>query len=325
MSGKSTQYQAALEAYFNQKITCPECNSVLSVRDWPIVPSTGKLKRTCCLQGSGANKKRKYKNRQKLVNGELLFLCYVCESHKKQDEFHKAKKTIKSICKKCHSERYKGYLSPSDKKIKDETRKRKLFFNSELITCKRCGKQTRRKYFPKEKSGKLAETCCGHLANKFINKKLAKRRRRMCGSCNTIKDFDEFHNFKGKPRNPCKTCRKLFLQNNGSTKNRAEFINQTSDGTLNPKTLNKMFCTSKSCLVCFNSMRWDDKTLDHIMPLARGGAHSITNAIIMCRTCNSKKWAKLPNQWFQSLSNESKQSVWQHFTASKHLNPEVLL
>jgi 5-methylcytosine-specific restriction endonuclease McrA len=38
-------------------------------------------------------------------------------------------------------------------------------------------------------------------------------------------------------------------------------------------------------------------TLDHVIPLARGGRHTIGNALPACRTCNLSKGAKLLVQW----------------------------
>lgn len=40
------------------------------------------------------------------------------------------------------------------------------------------------------------------------------------------------------------------------------------------------------CLQCKSS---DLLTLDHIVPLSKGGAHALWNAQIMCRPCNTKK------------------------------------
>lgn len=42
-------------------------------------------------------------------------------------------------------------------------------------------------------------------------------------------------------------------------------------------------------------------TLDHITPLARGGAHDVTNAEMLCKSCNSSKCAKDPIEFAQSL------------------------
>lgn len=45
------------------------------------------------------------------------------------------------------------------------------------------------------------------------------------------------------------------------------------------------------CPHCFE--RLVKPALDHIRPIAKGGAHSVDNLILMCKSCNSQKGAKL--------------------------------
>lgn len=63
-----------------------------------------------------------------------------------------------------------------------------------------------------------------------------------------------------------------------------------SDGTLHGKAVQRLFAAAKGCAYCgavFQSGR--DKTLDHVVPLSRGGMHSILNVVIACRACNTRK------------------------------------
>jgi hypothetical protein len=46
----------------------------------------------------------------------------------------------------------------------------------------------------------------------------------------------------------------------------------------------------KKCLWC---EALDDLTLDHVIPIAKGGKHDISNAQVLCRKCNSKKNTKI--------------------------------
>ena len=41
----------------------------------------------------------------------------------------------------------------------------------------------------------------------------------------------------------------------------------------------------------------DDLTIDHITPLARGGTNVLDNLQAACRSCNSAKGARTPEEW----------------------------
>lgn len=43
---------------------------------------------------------------------------------------------------------------------------------------------------------------------------------------------------------------------------------------------------------CVDCHRWDDLTLDHVIPLILGGRNHPSNWVVRCRSCNSKKGAK---------------------------------
>ena len=48
---------------------------------------------------------------------------------------------------------------------------------------------------------------------------------------------------------------------------------------------------------CFYCGRSDfPLTRDHRLPLSRGGTHSLENIVPACKPCNSRKWARLPEE-----------------------------
>ena len=61
------------------------------------------------------------------------------------------------------------------------------------------------------------------------------------------------------------------------------------DGTLTGEAINSLFSKAKRCAQCRRRMLWGDKSLDHIVPKSKGGAHSIFNVRVICKTCNTKK------------------------------------
>jgi 5-methylcytosine-specific restriction endonuclease McrA len=56
------------------------------------------------------------------------------------------------------------------------------------------------------------------------------------------------------------------------------------------------------CAICKCSVR-DKYDLDHIIPLAKGGAHHRKNVQLLCPTCNRRKGAKDPIEYMQSLGH----------------------
>jgi len=52
----------------------------------------------------------------------------------------------------------------------------------------------------------------------------------------------------------------------------------------------------KKCSRCGEPLTWENFTIDHIKPHSLGGKSSLSNAKLMCRSCNSKKGAKYKRQ-----------------------------
>jgi 5-methylcytosine-specific restriction endonuclease McrA len=61
------------------------------------------------------------------------------------------------------------------------------------------------------------------------------------------------------------------------------------------KELNKIY--SSPCINCGNK---NDIVIDHIIPIVRGGSHSIGNIQPLCRSCNLYKGSKLMIEWLSS-------------------------
>lgn len=60
---------------------------------------------------------------------------------------------------------------------------------------------------------------------------------------------------------------------------------------LKRKAKNKCFYCKKKCKL----------TLDHIIPLARGGTHSIDNIVFACLSCNCSKKSTMPNDYAKKI------------------------
>lgn len=52
--------------------------------------------------------------------------------------------------------------------------------------------------------------------------------------------------------------------------------------------------------ICTYCKQYFEKlTLDHVVPLTKGGAHDISNAVAACSSCNSSKGSKLLSEWLR--------------------------
>lgn len=288
------------------QVQCPECGKIYDRIDWPTFPSSGTPRASCCLS-TGSNNVKKYLERQKIINGETLFKCNKCNEHKHEGDFHKSKGRINSTCKKCHKSLYGHCVSQKEQKRKDEVRKKNEAKGGELLTCERCGKKTARKDWPRWKSNdsKLTKYCCiSETERREIINKIREVGYSLCYTCEEFKPLFDFPMNNGKPQGYCKSCAIHLKKSQGKDprESRQKAIQENSDSTLNAKSLIKLFSSFDSCPVCGNYMKRNDKTLDHIVPLSKGGMHSIHNSIIVCRSCNSSKGAKDFENWLSQLS-----------------------
>jgi 5-methylcytosine-specific restriction endonuclease McrA len=54
----------------------------------------------------------------------------------------------------------------------------------------------------------------------------------------------------------------------------------------------------RRCVYCATLLEYDDATLDHVWPIAHGGAHHPANLVIACLRCNRLKGDLLPADFF---------------------------
>ena len=59
----------------------------------------------------------------------------------------------------------------------------------------------------------------------------------------------------------------------------------------------KRRCAKGICYYCGNATAPQDLTMDHIVPIARGGRSTKGNIVPACKQCNTKKKQLLPMEW----------------------------
>ena len=52
-----------------------------------------------------------------------------------------------------------------------------------------------------------------------------------------------------------------------------------------------------TCYYCGRHFKPKDLTMDHVVPLARGGRSTKDNIVTSCKECNTKKKTLLPIEW----------------------------
>lgn len=97
-------------------------------------------------------------------------------------------------------------------------------------------------------------------------------------------------------RNP---TRRSAIARQYKARRRAQEEIGISGGTLADWTL----AQPKACFYCGKDCK-DAFHVDHFMPLARGGAHVLTNLRIACVPCNLHKSNRDPRAWIESVTPE---------------------
>lgn len=73
-----------------------------------------------------------------------------------------------------------------------------------------------------------------------------------------------------------------------------------SNGDLGPDSIKRLLVLQKGkCVVCMVDLKTTKHHLDHIMPLSKGGEHSMANVQLLCPRCNLTKSAKHPVDFMQ--------------------------
>lgn len=63
------------------------------------------------------------------------------------------------------------------------------------------------------------------------------------------------------------------------------------------------------CYYCGKKFAYKKLTMDHLVPLARGGLSNKDNLVPSCKACNTKKKAMLPLEWEEFLKSKEKMSL----------------
>ncbi|MBI4837993.1 MAG: HNH endonuclease [Nitrospirae bacterium] len=71
----------------------------------------------------------------------------------------------------------------------------------------------------------------------------------------------------------------------------------------------KRKCSSGKCHYCGGEAPSRELTMDHIVPIIRGGKSTKNNVVPACKECNSKKKHSLPVEWDDYLQRLKKEEI----------------
>jgi 5-methylcytosine-specific restriction endonuclease McrA len=213
--------------------------------------------------------------------------CSKCKEWKKPDEFYKHKRKgkylIEAQCKECmrkqlnesRSKNPESHRTSSHKYYENNKNKVKDYFKQWYTENKEKVFETAKRYtekHPEQKKNSLKH----YYRNK--EKRLAKAREWQIKNPLKVLEIGR----KWRKNNPEKVRekarnRRARMKGNGGRITKAEWH----------ELLKK---ANYECMKCGSP---NELTLDHVIPLALGGRHDISNAQVLCMDCNRKKNAKI--------------------------------
>jgi len=97
-----------------------------------------------------------------------------------------------------------------------------------------------------------------------------------------------------------------YQQNNPdkfkASRNRRRALKRDAKGTFSDKDI-ALLLTSQPLCVCGHEFKNNSHTIEHKMPLSRGGTNSPDNLMLLCLSCNVQKQAKTPDEFMAYLED----------------------
>lgn len=61
-----------------------------------------------------------------------------------------------------------------------------------------------------------------------------------------------------------------------------------------------------ACYYCQKALGRDEVTMDHVVPLSRGGRSTPGNVVMSCKDCNTRKKTLTPVEWDEFLRGQTR-------------------
>lgn len=119
---------------------------------------------------------------------------------------------------------------------------------------------------------------------------------KQCKQCGKTKTVSEFYSKRAE----CKECTKKrpYLKSAAHKAGRFNYRKRYQmvkklPGSATTKQIKNLLISSDTCTYCGCSLEQEQKSIDHIVPLSKGGTNEITNLAVSCIKCNCSKKDKI--------------------------------
>ena len=124
-----------------------------------------------------------------------------------------------------------------------------------------------------------------------------------CKPCNRKKFYDKEKGRKSSARYRIRHKERWRASHRLHQFKRRSNVSTTNDGTVTDSVLRDLY-SKEICTYCNRKTPEDKRTIDHVIPLSRGGTHSASNLTMACLSCNCSKGAKTAEE-FMELNNDN--------------------
>lgn len=262
-------------------------------------------------------------------------LCPRCKENKELHEFKINSKTKKHSgqCKKCRKERRDELFVKNGGKLR-----KPIIIEGNQRSCPHCDQMKVFSDF-QHKKGKPQGWCqeCRKQCNLEYRRKQGQKEKKfskiengqkLCMYCDKMINISEFSPSKrgfGGVSAYCKRCtiEKFYKPNKEKYKertykyrieqrekylaqhrvhqfNRKNIIKATDDGTVTEEFAKEIYAT-EICYFCKQQIVREERTMEHLIPLSRGGPHSASNIVMSCKSCNSSKTSKTEEEYYEYI------------------------
>lgn len=115
-----------------------------------------------------------------------------------------------------------------------------------------------------------------------------------CSRCGEAKPRSSFYDRPGRPGVPRAHCKRCHLQG-AAPESRWQVMTKGMRKRLgyapSVPSLRNALGEPETCYLCGDKLQWDSAVVDHVIPVSRGGDHSLSNLKWTHRECNSAKGA----------------------------------